>query len=77
MIAPNSSHLTRGLVKYVPGWGCFRAVSSHSGQICYIPAPPLIVERVRNEPLAGVATLGIAVLQQGGNISERRVAFPP
>ena len=31
----------------------------------------------RNEPLARVATLGIRVLQQGGNISERRVAFLP
>ena len=27
--------------------------------------------------LTGAATLGIGVLQQGGNISERRVAFPP
>ena len=26
-LAPNSSHLTRGLIKYVPGWGYFRAVS--------------------------------------------------
>ena len=31
--------------------------------------------RGRNEPLAGVATLGVGVLQQGGNISERLVAF--
>ena len=27
-LAPNSSHLTRGLVKYVPGRGYFCAVSS-------------------------------------------------
>ena len=30
-LAPNSSHLTRGLVNYVPGRGCFRAVSSQNG----------------------------------------------
>ena len=33
-------------------------------------------DAARNEPLAGVATLGIRVLQQGGNISERPVASP-
>ena len=37
---------------------------------------PGLYRRGRNEPLAGVATLGIKVLQQGGNISERRVDFP-
>ena len=37
---------------------------------------PRLCRRGRNEPLAGVATLGIGVLQQGGNISERRVPFP-
>ena len=31
--------------------------------------------RGRNEPLARFATLGIGVLQQGGNITERPVAF--
>ena len=36
-----------------------------------------LYRRGRNEYLAGVATLGIGVLQQGGNMSERRVAFPP
>ena len=30
-LAPNSSHLTRGLVKYVPGRGYFRAVPSLNG----------------------------------------------
>ena len=38
---------------------------------------PGFYRRGRNEPRAGVATLGIRVLQQGGNISERGVAFPP
>ena len=38
---------------------------------------PGLYRRGRNEPLAGVATLGIGMLQQGGNVSERRVAFPP
>ena len=37
---------------------------------------PGLYRRGRNDLLAGVATLGIGVLQQGGNISERRMAFP-
>ena len=40
-LAPNSTYSTRGLVRFVPGWGCFRAVPSPKrGQICYIPSPP-------------------------------------
>ena len=38
---------------------------------------PGLHRRCRNDPLAGVATLGIGVLQQRGNISGRRVAFTP
>ena len=48
-LAPNSSHLTRGLVKSVPSRGYFRAVPSQRGQICYIPSPPSIVELVYEE----------------------------
>ena len=46
--APNSSHLTRGLVKYVPGKGFFRAVSSQNGDkyVTCPPPPPPIVELV-------------------------------
>ena len=49
-LAPNSSYLTRRLVKYVPGRGYFRAVSSQNGDKCvtFPPRPP-IVERVRPE----------------------------
>ena len=47
-LAPSSSHLTRGLVKYVPGRGYFRAVSSQDGvKFVTSPPPPPIVERVR------------------------------
>ena len=46
-LAPNSSHLTRGLVKYVPGRDYFRAVSSQNGdKFVTSPPPPPIVERV-------------------------------
>ena len=40
-LAPNSSHLTRGLVKSVPGRGFFRAVPSENGDkyVTY-PTPP-------------------------------------
>ena len=39
-LAPNSSHLTRGLVKYSPGRGYFRAVSSQNGDKTVTPQPP-------------------------------------
>ena len=45
-LAPNSSHLTKGLVKYVPGRGYFRAVSSKNGDNFVTSPPPPIVERV-------------------------------
>ena len=38
-LAPNSSHLTRGLVKYVPGRGYFRAVPSQN-EDKYVSFPP-------------------------------------
>ena len=38
---PNSTHITRGMVKEVPGRGCFHAVPSPKrGQVCNIPARP-------------------------------------
>ena len=43
----NSNHSTRGLAKYVPGRGYFRAVSSQNGdKFVTSPTPPPIVERV-------------------------------
>ena len=42
-LAPNSSHLTRGLVKYVPGRGNFRTVPSQNGdKHVTCPAPPIV-----------------------------------
>ena len=38
-LAPNLSHLTRGLVKYVPGRGYFRAVSLQNGDT-FVTSPP-------------------------------------
>ena len=38
-LAPNSSHLTGGLVKSVPGRGYFRAVPSQNGDK-YVTSPP-------------------------------------
>ena len=38
-LAPNSSHLTRGLVKSVPGRGYFRTVLSQNGDK-YVTSPP-------------------------------------
>ena len=38
-LAPNSSHLARGSVKYLPGRGYFRAVPSQNGDK-YVTSPP-------------------------------------
>ena len=38
-LAPNSSHLTWGLVKYVPGRSYFRAVPTQNGDK-YVTSPP-------------------------------------
>ena len=47
-LAPNSSHLTRGLVKYVPGRGYFRAVSYQNGDEFVTSPPSPIVELVQH-----------------------------
>ena len=39
-LAPNPSHLTRGLVKYVPRRGYYRDIPSHNGDK-YVTSPPL------------------------------------
>ena len=39
-LAPNSSHLTKGLVKYVTNRGHFRAVPSQNGENLLHPRPP-------------------------------------
>ena len=42
-LAPNSSHLTRGLVKSVPGRGYFRALPSQNGdKYVRSPSPPIV-----------------------------------
>ena len=38
-LALNSSYLTRGLVKSIPGRGCFRDVSSQNGNN-FVTSPP-------------------------------------
>ena len=45
-LAPNSSHLTRGLVKSVPGRRYFCAVPSQKGDKYVTSPPPPIVELV-------------------------------
>ena len=54
-LAPNSSHLTRGLVKYVPGRGYFRAVPSQNGDKFVTSSLPFpIVELVYPPPRSWV-----------------------
>ena len=45
-LAPNSSHLTRGLVKYVSGRGYFRPVPPQNGDKIVTSPPSPIVERL-------------------------------
>ena len=52
-LATNSSRLTRGLVKHVPGRGYFRAIPSQTGTNMLHPRPPPpIVELVSIRNLA-------------------------
>ena len=48
-LAPNSSHLTSGLVEYIPGRGYFRAFPSQNGDKYVTSPPPSIVELVRTQ----------------------------
>ena len=50
-LAPKSSYLTRGLVKYVLVRGHFRAVPSQNGDKYVTSPPPPIVELVRSVAL--------------------------
>ena len=53
-LAPNSSHLTRGLVKYVSSRGYFRTVSSQNGdKIITAPAPPQSLNGSQHNQLFG------------------------
>ena len=54
-LAPNSSHLTRGFVQYVPGRDHFRAVFSQNGDKFVTPPPP--PQSLKGSPLNGL-TLG-------------------
>ena len=45
-LAPNATHSTRGLVKYVPCRGYVRAVPSQYGDNFFTSPPPPTVERV-------------------------------
>ena len=66
-LSPNSSHLTRGLVEYVPGRGYFRAVSSQNGDILVTsPSPPIVelVERSTRKTSPGRLSSSHQVLQQ-------------
>ena len=56
-LAPNSSHLFRGVVKYVSSRGYFRAVSSQSGDKFVTSPPPPIVERVLRHSPSSWATV--------------------
>ena len=59
--APKSSHLTRGLVKYVSGRSYFCTVPSQNGDKMITSPPPPIVERVAREMYsAGGGRLGTA-----------------
>ena len=47
-LGPNPTHSTRGLVKYVPGRGYFRAVPSQNGDKFVTSPTPSIGERVES-----------------------------
>ena len=60
-LAPNSSHLTRGLVKYVSGRGYFRTVPSPNGDKIVTSPPHPFVEWVGTGHLGKFGTASISV----------------
>ena len=57
-LVPNSTHFTRGLVKYAPGRGYFRAVPSQTGDKFATSSTPPIVERLNFVLIGSNAILG-------------------
>ena len=49
-LAPNPTHSIKGLVKYVPGRGYFRAVPSQNGDKSVTSPPPQSLNGSRGEP---------------------------
>ena len=72
--APNSSHLTRWLVKIFPGRGYFHTVSSQNGDNCFTSPPPPIVERVLHCD-ASTAGLGATLEQEQPDGSIRPIVY--
>ena len=67
-LAPNSSHFTRGFVKYVPGRpgrGYFRAVPSQN-EDNYVTSLPLLVELVSStlSPSVAIVPSSVSFLQR-------------
>ena len=60
-LAPNSSHLTRGLVNVSPVGAIFVPFPPKTGIFVFTSPPPLIVERVA----------GVTVCERGSGVSER------
>ena len=55
-LAPISTHFTRGLVKYIPGRGYFRAVSSQNRDNFVTFPPPQIIERLKKKKKIAVVS---------------------
>ena len=64
-LAPNSSHLTRGLVKSVPGRGYFRAVPSQNGDKYVTSPPPQSLNLSYKEPEKPPATSAVRIGSPG------------
>ena len=76
-LAPNSSHLTKGLVKYVPGRSCFRAVSSENGDkfVTSTPRPQSLNGSLVFDVRRAVVSLPFQVHRLKDLVEVGRVAF--
>ena len=70
-LAPNSSHLNKGLVSYVPGRGYFRAVPSQNGDKYVTSPPPPIVELVGSSLNLWRTTFSTAAKKMLNNIVDK------
>ena len=62
-LAPNSTHFSRGLVKYVPGRDCFRAVPSQS-EDNFATSPP---QSLNDSPLLSEIIISLSSLALKGH----------
>ena len=69
-LAPNSTQFTRGLVKYILGRDCFRAVFQNGEEFATSPTPP-IVEQLKRTHKRCTGTWSVRTLERNNFSAEQ------